>query len=421
METKISNLFTLIIICIVPLIITPWSIDYYYHPKIMSIYFLCLLMMIFYMVKIRTIIVEKENSDYFLLSYIFIILISTLFSVDLILSIQGNSLREEGFAALSCYAFIYIIAAKYYKFSRKHIKYLILSSCIIALYGVFQYLGYEIIRPDFIRKYWHKHSYSTIGNRNFLGSYLVLMLPISIYSYLHSKKNILLFSSCLLYLCLLCTITRGAWIGFTASICLLSYYVFKYKINIKRFAIVAGLFVSITVLFNIYSGGEIFNRAASIGKDFGDVIKYSSNSAGSHRVFIWKGAIKLIGDRPFLGSGPDTFGEVFMDKFQKEIKDIYNNSVSFDKAHNEYLQIAVTTGIPSLLLYIAFIMTIMAKLHKMLEKNKIIVPIYCCIVGYLVQAFFNISVVSVAPVFWAILGVGNKFCNSIDFNILEKI
>lgn len=34
-----------------------------------------------------------------------------------------------------------------------------------------------------------------------------------------------------------------------------------------------------------------------------------------------------------------------------------------------------------------------------------IIPLLCSVIGYLVQAFFNISVVSVAYVYWIALGM----------------
>lgn len=411
MAKRIVNLYILIVLCVIPLIITPGSFDYYYHPKITSIYFLSLVMAVFYFFRMKDLKIEKEPSDYFLFIYIIIVFISTIFSVDIVQSIQGNALREEGFAAIVCYAFIYFIAAKYYSFSRKHVKYFILAASIIALYGIMQYLGYNIIKPDIIRKTWIKHSYSTIGNRNFLASYLVLVLPISIFAYLHTKSLYYLISSCMLYLCLLCTLTRGAWIGFVVSIGVFIYYISKYKYNIKSFSIVITLFVLISIAFNFYSNGELFDRAFSIEKDISSVIKNSSENGGSNRIFIWKRILKLIGERPLLGSGPDTIEIVFMKEFSEDIKNNYGHIVLIDKAHNEYLQIAAATGIPSVLLYLTFIAAILIKNYRAANKKIIMVPIFCCLIGYMVQAFFNISVVSVAPVYWAVLGISSKLAD----------
>lgn len=76
-----------------------------------------------------------------------------------------------------------------------------------------------------------------------------------------------------------------------------------------------------------------------------------------------------------------------------------------DKAHNEYLQIAVTLGIPALILYVAFlIMGILPNL-KNIFKQKSIFIVLSVIGSYLVQAFFNISTIGIAPMFWFALGI----------------
>jgi putative inorganic carbon (HCO3(-)) transporter len=76
----------------------------------------------------------------------------------------------------------------------------------------------------------------------------------------------------------------------------------------------------------------------------------------------------------------------------------------FDKAHNEYLQIAYASGIPALLVYLSLVFTVIKTSFKNLNNNPLMIPLLCGVIGYLVQAFFNISVVSVAYIYWIFLG-----------------
>jgi O-antigen ligase len=104
-----------------------------------------------------------------------------------------------------------------------------------------------------------------------------------------------------------------------------------------------------------------------------------------------------------LGSGPDTFGIVYP-------KDTVFKGVTVDKAHNEYLQIAVTLGIPALLVYLFFtahvLLTGLKAASRMKGENQILLfGLLAICIGYLTQAFFNISVITVAPFFWVILGI----------------
>jgi putative inorganic carbon (HCO3(-)) transporter len=78
--------------------------------------------------------------------------------------------------------------------------------------------------------------------------------------------------------------------------------------------------------------------------------------------------------------------------------------VTIDKAHNEYLHMAAVTGIPSLLIYLFLIVLIFWRNIPLMLKDKSKIIVGLAVIGYLIQAFSNISVIAVAPIFWIILG-----------------
>ena len=76
----------------------------------------------------------------------------------------------------------------------------------------------------------------------------------------------------------------------------------------------------------------------------------------------------------------------------------------YDKAHNEYLQILVTQGIFALICWlIIYLLIVKDGLIRFFKDKKtyLLIPV----VGYLIQAFFNISVIEVAPMFYMALGL----------------
>lgn len=135
----------------------------------------------------------------------------------------------------------------------------------------------------------------------------------------------------------------------------------------------------------------------------------------SSRGYIWSRTLPLIMDKPLLGHGPDTFAAYFP---QYDIIGKYNNYEGrmweiIDKPHNLYLQIAFSTGIPSLIAFLVFIGMYCISSVKVYFNNKytdissiIGVGIFVAIVSYLITGMLNDSVVSVAPVFWVLLGIG---------------
>lgn len=417
MENKVVNFFILFILSVVPLIIDPFNIDCFYHPKILVIYIVCALMIGYYILRLRGTYDTSNIEDFFLFGYFGLVFLSTIFSIDIYQSIVGGAFREEGFAAISCYIFIYFIASRFYRFSERHVKYVVITAVLIASIAVVQYLSFNPLKMRFI--VWnlmHNGDYSTIGHRNFIGSYFTLILPLSIFLYIYRGKMWYLIASGIIFLGLLSMTTRSSWIAFIIYIILIGYFAYKYKFNIKRYLGICLLFIVISLFFNLSTNNQTAKRFNSITNDINIILSNSDIEAkqrtGTGRVYIWLKVLKIIPKHPILGSGPDTLGITFMNEFKIS---------NIDKAHNEYLQIAATLGIPSLLVYLAFIFALAIKSLKAIKNNIMIVPLFCCIMGYLVQACFNISVVSVAPIFWALLGISSNFSNLSNNTNNDKI
>jgi O-antigen ligase len=116
-----------------------------------------------------------------------------------------------------------------------------------------------------------------------------------------------------------------------------------------------------------------------------------------------------------MGYGPDTFfltfpNNDFIGKLRHLSKGIYR---LVDKPHNLYLQIAIDTGLLSLisilfLLGAYFIQTQKCLFRSDLTNLEEVVgqSIILAVLAYLVAGFFNDSVNSVAPVFWGLVGLG---------------
>ena len=78
---------------------------------------------------------------------------------------------------------------------------------------------------------------------------------------------------------------------------------------------------------------------------------------------------------------------------------------SVDKAHNEFLHVAAVTGIPSLIIYLTMVMVILIQNGKFLFRENVKTLLLLTVLAYLIQAFFNISVIAVAPIYWILLGL----------------
>lgn len=148
---------------------------------------------------------------------------------------------------------------------------------------------------------------------------------------------------------------------------------------------------------------------------------------GSARGYIWSRSIPLLKQNVILGGGPDTFALRFpQNDLIGKWYALGTPNIVVDKPHNLYLQIGLNYGLVALLAFVA-IMTIylvnsfrLYAFKKYYEKSQILGAVTSLgIVGYLFAGMFNDSVVSVAPVFWIVLG-GGVALNYINRKALKK-
>ena len=135
---------------------------------------------------------------------------------------------------------------------------------------------------------------------------------------------------------------------------------------------------------------------------------------GSGRLYIWAKSMPLLFDTFIWGFGPDTFAAHFPQDAPVLKANIYGRTtVLIDKPHNMYLQIAINTGVVSLIAVIVLLsMYAVTSWHLYGAGDidsvyaKAGVCVFAGVCGYAITGFFNDSVVSVAPVFWTLLGLG---------------
>lgn len=138
-----------------------------------------------------------------------------------------------------------------------------------------------------------------------------------------------------------------------------------------------------------------------------------ADSFGSSRGFLWKRGIKLIKVHPFFGTGPDSFEDVFMSTFQEDMSldpYFYNRNVA--EAHNEFLQLAICSGLLALGSYLAFLGQLVVKGCRGADKNPVLA---CCVVGvvaYAAHAFFVLALPLHTPLMWVLLGITGSILRS---------
>lgn len=145
---------------------------------------------------------------------------------------------------------------------------------------------------------------------------------------------------------------------------------------------------------------------------------------GSGRGYIWSRSIPLLKNHILLGSGADTFSLVFP---QNDYIGRYHNgylSSIITKPHNMYIQMAVQTGVLSLIAFLAFYILYFISCIRLYFKSnfenyymQIGAAIFIGTIGYMISGFFNDSTITVSPIFWILVGMGMAINHKLKKNL----
>ncbi len=122
------------------------------------------------------------------------------------------------------------------------------------------------------------------------------------------------------------------------------------------------------------------------------------------RFWIWRDTITMTLDRPLLGFGPDNFLYPF-DPYQGDDLRAFlaPNRLLVDRAHNELLQIAATTGLLGLAAYLWILVAYFRNAYRRIGWVQL--ALFGGVLAYILQLQTAFSTIATGVTFWAILGV----------------
>lgn len=149
----------------------------------------------------------------------------------------------------------------------------------------------------------------------------------------------------------------------------------------------------------------------TVSADFSPLVKLSGLATG--RGYIWNKTLALLKNYILFGSGADTFALVYPNG---DYVDKYNNNYDnliITKPHNLYLQIAVQTGLISLICFLVFyiwyfISSVRIYFNQRFDRPLTVIgfAIMLGTFGYMISGLANDSTVTISPLYWALLGIG---------------
>ncbi len=372
--------------------------------------------------------------------FIVILGLATIFSRSPYHSFWGYYQRKMGYITwLHFFAFFSVLFfnLKDKKQIARIFYAIVSSSAVVIVYGFLQIFGLDPFSWSETPFFNHR-VFSTLGQPNFLGSWLLLIMPIIFWvllrvsplKYFKKGATLKIFLFICLFFCslliLVLTQSRSGWIGFFIAFFFFGI-IWAYFKKQKRLSLFLLILSAAIILFIIYLNfnplipqeGDSFLTAR-----FKTLTNFSET--GKLRLIWWGNSLELIKQAPILGYGPEIQRFIFIPYYQPEFAVLEAINSYPDRAHNDILDTLLISGFLGLISYLFLIISAFYLGLKSVFKNssdkvesprqgrdKFQIPnskfqILCLLtglIGYLVSIQFSFHVIPTAVYFWGYLAI----------------
>lgn len=310
-----------------PLLVFPVTFDNY---LVKDFFAVCVIFLIFLLMALRNEITFSGKLSKQLLIFIALLLLS------LTQSANTNTAILKLAKQLPLFLLYFLLTGIDRK---KLLNFIAAAVLIVCAYGLYQkfcflFLGLENEFSDRI--------YSTLGNPNFMSSFLLISFPFFVR---WTKEKKVAWLTLIPYICLLLTETAGSILSATVILIMIFLHYKKEKIvSFPKILLPVHLLILLSSVF-------FFDAS-------------SKRSSVTERFFKWKVGFEIVREKPFLGAGIGGVKTNFALYQAKVKRDFELKSTSESKIHNDYIQIISETGILGFLAYLYLLGSIFILLRK---------------------------------------------------------
>src|SRR3989338_8674689 len=284
----------LILAIATPLIFSTFNTELLEVPKMHFVYALSTLLLFLTIAKfvlLEKILIPKSLVLNLFAVFVAVQIFSAFFSIDKYTSIFGFPSRLNG-GLISQFAYLIIFATALINLTKEHVKIifvtLTISAFAVSLWGIPGHFGKDpscfVLTGELTSTCWKVdfqptlRIFSTLGQPNWLASYLVLILPLSLSLFLLEKK----------------------------------YY--------RKLTVIAIIFILISFIFSSTLQSRLQNAVSNQQspntppttqtaqtQPSQTALETGGTESGQIRLIIWQGALNIVKKWPILGSGPETF------------------------------------------------------------------------------------------------------------------
>ena len=324
---------------------------------------------------------KKHYIWFGLCAFFFVLILSSIFGVDWNLSFWGDIERMLGvFHLLHFLAFYFIIITVMRRW--QDWKIFFISSVAIAILVVFKGVADKI-------------NYATIGNTAYVSGYLIFNMYFCLLLFWKERNPIVrwLYPAAIIPLMygFVSANTTGAYVGLGTSLLVLAFFYGLLNKNKKLKIATLAVFLLGTVFvvnFFIFNRDNFLTQHNKWFRNLTAEVNINKRTFQT-RLVSWRAAIKAFPEHPILGTGHGNYAVIFDKYFDPIFYKYSRGETYFDRAHNNIIDIASTSGALGLIAYLSIFAALGYYLISGYRRGKLNIHDFsilaALITGYFVQ------------------------------------
>jgi O-antigen ligase len=309
----------------------------------------------------------------------------------------GTDGRNNGLLTNLSLAVIFTAAANLQEIReiRRILYGLLFGGLINVAYGTIQLLGKDFIPWNNL----YGPVVGTLGNPNFMSSFLGMCLVGALSLLSFSNKREKLSSTIIITICFVAFFVILKTGSIQGLIVVFLGILIALFLKLKIYKIKWGLVISFAFFFPLL----ILLVLGFSGRGF--LSQYLYQSTLQVRFYFWEAALNMLLAKPFTGVGIDSFGDWY--RYHRS-EEAYGSGLLTNSAHNVFLDYAAYGGFSMLITYLVLQLLVLLRIIKHLKDNSDISKEFIALVAvwmaYQLQSLISINNIVITSFGWIISG-----------------
>jgi O-antigen ligase len=352
-----------------------------------------------------------RDPEFWIGLYVLVRLLSMATSVAPHWSLWGDPAWRNGMWLAAAGAVLFVLARRTLAWPahcERIVRAILIASGLVSGYGVLQYVIVNYLAGQSLPRVA-----STLAHPNLLAAYLAMVMPLTATRLLAVPRRA--WAGALLALqgsCLVLTYSRAGWLAAMTGLAVMG--VARLWASERRRAaglLVAAGAVGLAALFVLSLLPPLPGSAPHVLQNLTNMFRWKGATA-QIRLLGWRATLDAIGERPWLGYGPATFGIVLEWFLPLEIAPFGGAAALGGRPHNVFLEVAVESGLLGLACYLAMLGAVLLFLVKSARAGKsgerqLRAAVLGSLAANLITYLFSFESAATMVLFWSLAGMAH--------------